>query len=49
MPMSRKEARGAKAFAFPLFGIFLLLAFYWLLADWQDMPSIISNTLSAIH
>jgi hypothetical protein len=49
MPISRKDARGGRAFAFPLFGIMLLLACYWVLADWQDMPRIISDTLAALH
>jgi hypothetical protein len=49
MPISRKETRGGRAFAFPLFGIAFLLACYWVLADWQDMPAIISGTLASVH
>lgn len=48
MPISRKEARGGRAFAFPLVGILFLLAFYWLLADWQDMPALITRALAAV-
>ena len=49
MPISRKEARGGKAFAFPLFGIMFLLTCYWVLADWQSMPLMLSNVLAAVH
>jgi hypothetical protein len=49
MPVSRKDARGGRAFAFPLFGIMLLLTCYWVLADWQDMARLISNTFDAVH
>jgi len=49
MPISRKEARGGRAFAFPLFGIVVLLAFYWLLADWQEVPAMINSTLAVVH
>ena len=49
MPISRKETRGGKAFAFPLFGIALLLAFYWVLADWHSMPALIGGALAAVH
>jgi hypothetical protein len=49
MPMSRKETRGPRVFALPLFGIALLLACYWLLAEWQDMPAMISGALTSVH
>lgn len=49
MSVSRKEARGTRAFAFPLFGIVVLLACYWLLADWQEVPAMISSALAAVH
>jgi hypothetical protein len=49
MPISRKETRGGRAFAMPLFGVVLLLASYWLLADWQNVPAMISSVLSAMH
>lgn len=49
MPMSRKETRGGRAFAFPLLGIVLLLACYWVLTDWQEMPTIINSALASVH
>jgi len=47
--MVRNEARGGKAFAFPLLGIVALLAFYWIVTDWEKVPSLLSSALSAIH
>ncbi len=49
MPMSRKEERGGKAFAFPLLGIVFLLACYWVLADWQAVPALLSDALASVH
>lgn len=49
MPISRKEARGGRAFAFPLLGIVFLLACYWVLADWHDMPTMLSSAMSSMH
>ena len=49
MPVSRKETRGARAFAFPLLGIAFLLACYWILADWDDVPMVISSALASVH
>jgi hypothetical protein len=49
MPISRKETRGGRVFAFPLFGIMFLLACYWVLADWQDVPTIISGAIASVH
>jgi hypothetical protein len=50
MAGSRKETRGGKAFAAPLFGIALLLAFYWLLTDWQNLPNLINAAvMAALH
>jgi hypothetical protein len=49
MAISRKETRGGRAFAFPVFGIIALLAFYWVLAEWQQMPTIVSDALASMH
>ena len=49
MPISRKEKRGARAFTFPLFGIALLLACYWILADWKEVPNLITGALASVH
>jgi hypothetical protein len=49
MAMSRKELRGSRAFAVPLFGIVALLASYLLLVDWHQVPDIISSAVAAIH
>jgi len=49
MPMSRKHERGGKAFAFPLLGILLLLTCYWVLADWDAVPTMLGSALAAVH
>jgi hypothetical protein len=48
MPVSRKDARGGRAFVFPLFGILFLLACYLIIAEWQAMPSLIGNALASV-
>ncbi len=49
MAVSRKETRSAKAFAVPLLGIALLLVCYWVLADWQELPTLMSRALASVH
>lgn len=49
MALSRKGPRGGKALAFPLFGIVILLAFYFVLSEWQDLPNMIGNAISSMH
>ncbi len=49
MPISRKAARGSRAFALPLIGIAFLLACYWILAEWQQVPTILSNALATVR
>jgi hypothetical protein len=49
MPLSRKEARGGRVFAFPLFGIVFLLACYWVLMEWREMPTIINDALDSLR
>jgi hypothetical protein len=49
MQSSRKEVRGGRVYTAPLFGIVVLLACYWLLADWQRVPAIISAVLDIVH
>ena len=49
MPVSRKDVRGGRAYAFPLLGIATLLVSYWILSDWHQMPSIIDAALSVVH
>ncbi len=38
-----------RAFFVPVAWIVALLASYWLLADWQSVPVLISEALAAIH
>ena len=49
MTLSRKPARGTRAFAFPLFGVAVLLLCYWVLAGWHDVPALIGGALGSIH
>lgn len=49
MPISRKDTRGGRAFTSPLFGIILLLTCYWVLADWQHVPTLLSDAISSVH
>jgi hypothetical protein len=49
MQTSRRELRGSRAYTLPLFGIVVLLGCYWLLADWQEVPTMITSALSAVH
>ena len=49
MPNSRREMRGSRAFAVPLFGVALLLASYWLLSDWQALPLAMSSLMALVH
>jgi len=46
MPLSRKEAKGGRAFAVPLIGAFLLVACYVLLSEWQELPRMIGSAIS---
>ncbi len=46
---SRKESRGGWPFAAPLFGVVFLVACYLLLAQWNDLPTLISAALAAVH
>jgi hypothetical protein len=48
MPVSRKDTRNG-SFAMPLVGIAVLLTFYWLLADWHQLPALVSATLTTLH
>ena len=44
-----KEFRGGRAFAGPVLGIVLLLAFYWLLVGWHQIPAIIDLALATVN
>jgi hypothetical protein len=49
MQTPRKEMRGTRVYAVPLFGIVVLLASYWLLADWQQVPATMRALLDVAH
>jgi hypothetical protein len=47
--LSQREMRGARAFAAPLLGVILLVACYLVLAEWDQLPTLIGATLTAVH
>jgi hypothetical protein len=47
--LSRKDMRGGRAFAAPLLGVVILVACYLVLAEWDQLPTLIGDTLSAVH
>jgi len=49
MPGSKKEETNGRAFAMSVLWILVLLAGYWLIADWQVLPRLISSTFGAAH
>jgi hypothetical protein len=49
MPLSRKQARGGRAFAVPLFGIVVLLLCYWILSEWQNLPAVVTRALGSVR
>ncbi len=49
MPVYRKDSKSGKAFAGPLLGVVLLVACYFVLSEWQDLPKIISAAIVSVH
>nr|WP_294554631.1 hypothetical protein [uncultured Rhodopila sp.] len=47
--LSRKHLRSGRSFAAPLLGIVFLLTCYLLLAQWDELPSLINAGLAAVH
>jgi hypothetical protein len=47
--LSRKHVRGGGSLVVPLLGIVFLLTCYLLLAQWDDLPSLINAGLAAVH
>jgi len=51
MTSLKRDAQPAslfRAFLVPVVWIVALVASYWVLADWQTLPGLISNALAAI-
>ncbi len=49
MAISRKQARAGRGFAVPVFGIVVLLLCYWILAEWQDVPAMVTRALASLR
>ena len=47
--MARKEGKGKGSFAIPLIWIAMLLASYFVLAQWQALPSFFVLTVGMVH
>ena len=43
-----KRANPSRAFLMPVMWIVALVASYWVLADWQTLPNLISNAIAGI-
>jgi hypothetical protein len=48
MAVPRKDEVSGRTFAAPLLWIIVLLAGYWLLADWQDVPQLIASAVAQL-
>lgn len=48
MAVPRKDEFSGRAFAMPVLWIIVLLAGYWLISDWQELPQIFSATLAKL-
>ena len=49
MAVPKKDDFRARAFAGPVLWILLLLASYWLIADWQEVPQLIASTIGMMQ
>ena len=50
MQTSRKDIRsGGRVYTAPLFGIIVLLLSYFLLTDWQQLPTVVGMLFNAMH
>ncbi len=45
----RKETSGTRAYAVPLLWVILLIACYWLLADWPDLSKLLASFKTGFH
>jgi hypothetical protein len=48
MAVPKKDELSGRAFAVPVLWIIVLLAGYWLISDWQELPQILSDTLAKL-
>ena len=40
---ARRISTGSRGFLLPLLWVFLLVATYWLLAEWQSLPNLLAS------
>ena len=49
MPNTRKDGNGNHGYAAPVAGIVLLLVCYWLISDWNSLPTLLNSAISTIR
>jgi len=49
MMASRKEINSGRAYAAPLFWVVILMLCYWILAEWQELPSLIASVKAGLR
>ena len=48
MPNSRRDGNGYRGFAAPVAWIVLLLVCYWVISEWNTLPTLINSALATI-
>jgi hypothetical protein len=49
MPNSRKDGNGNHGYAAPVAGILALLCGYWVISDWNSLPTMINSAIATIR
>jgi hypothetical protein len=49
MPNSRKDGNGNHGYAAPVAWILALLCGYWVISDWNSLPTLINSAIGTIH
>ena len=49
MPQTRKDGNGNHGYIAPVAGIVVLLLGYWLISEWNSLPTLMNAALSSIH
>ena len=49
MPNSRKDGNGNHGYVAPVAWILLLLCGYWVISDWNSLPTLINSAIGTVH
>ena len=49
MTGTKKESNGTHGYVAPVAWIMVLLAGYWLIAEWKSLPALIHSAIAMIH